>query len=61
MLENYPEKISASQLAKILRISPLTLTRWGNFIPFDRINDRGDKVYNKSDVIKWINDKEEKN
>jgi len=55
-LNNLPNLLTNPELAKILRISPLTLRRWGNRgdVKFMRINSRGDRRYKKEDVLEML-------
>lgn len=55
--DEMPELLLISEVAKILRVSILTIKRWekkGKITPI-RINDRGDRRYRKSDIINLIN------
>lgn len=54
--EEMPELLLISEVAKILRVSILTIKRWeekGKITPI-RINDRGDRRYRKKDIINLI-------
>ncbi len=51
--EDWPELLTVKEVAKILRVSPLTIKRWGNrgkLTPI-RINSRGDRRYKKEAVL----------
>lgn len=58
--ENWPELLTVKEVAKILRVSPLTIKRWGNKgkLPPIRINSRGDRRYTKEQVL-WVLGKSE--
>ena len=56
-LKDLPDLLTVTQAAHFLRLSPLTLKRWGKqgkIVPM-RINKRGDRRYKKSDLEKLIN------
>ena len=56
-IDNLPELLTLKETAQILRISPLTLKRWGNkgkLVPL-RINSRGDRRYKKTELLTLIN------
>ena len=61
---NWPDLLTTNEVAKIFRVTPLTIKRWGNRgkIRFIRINSRGDRRYRKDAVLYLlgINPKEEK-
>jgi len=53
MLDDYPEILTISEAAEILRVTPLTLKRWekkGRIQPI-RINSRGDRRYTKQQIL----------
>jgi excisionase family DNA binding protein len=54
-LENMPDLLTVTEVAKILRVSPLTIKRWGKRgkLPAIRINSRGDRRYKKEAVL-WL-------
>jgi len=58
--EGWPELLTIKEVAKILRVSPLTIKRWGNKgkLPPIRINSRGDRRYTKEQVL-WVLGKSE--
>lgn len=62
--DNWPDLLTTNEVAKIFRVTPLTIKRWGNRgkIRFVRINSRGDRRYQKVAVLYLlgINPKEEK-
>jgi len=53
MLEEYPEILTISEAAKIMRVAPLTLKRWEKKgkIQSIRINSRGDRRYLKKQIL----------
>ena len=60
-LENLPDLLTVREVADILRVSPLTIKRWGKRgkLPAIRINARGDRRYRKEQVL-WLLGIEEK-
>ena len=52
-LNNLPDLLTVREVAEILRVSPLTIKRWGNRgkLPAIRINSRGDRRYKKEQVL----------
>lgn len=54
-LESLPDLLTVKEVAEILRVSPLTLKRWGKRgkLPAIRINSRGDRRYRKESVL-WM-------
>lgn len=55
-INDLPELLTVTEVAKLLRISPLTLKRWGKkgiLIPI-RINTRGDRRYKKSMILDFL-------
>ncbi len=53
--EQWPDLLTVREVAKILRVSPLTIKRWGKRgkLPAIRINSRGDRRYKKEAVL-WL-------
>ena len=53
--ENLPELMTVKEVATFLRVSPLTIKRWGKRgkLPAIRINARGDRRYKKEAVL-WL-------
>lgn len=51
--DEWPELLTVKEVAKILRVSPLTIKRWGKRgkLPAIRINSRGDRRYKKEAVM----------
>ena len=54
-LDDLPDLLTIREVAEILRISPLTIKRWGKKgkLPAIRINSRGDRRYRKEAVL-WL-------
>lgn len=54
-LEDLPDLLTVREVAQILRVSPLTIKRWGKRgkLPAIRINSRGDRRYRKEAVL-WL-------
>lgn len=54
-LENLPDLLTVREVADLLRVSPLTVKRWGKRgkLPAIRINSRGDRRYRKEAVL-WL-------
>ena len=53
ILKNLPDLLTVSEVADLLRVSPLTIKRWGKRgkLPPIRINSRGDRRYKKEAVL----------
>ena len=51
-LKNLPDLLTVREVADLLRVSPLTLKRWGKRgkLPAIRINSRGHRRYKKEPV-----------
>jgi len=50
-----PDLMTVKEVAKFLRVSPITIKRWGKkgkLVPI-RINSRGDRRYTKEQVL-WL-------
>jgi len=54
-LDELPDLLTVREVAEILRVSPLTIKRWGKRgkLPAIRINSRGDRRYRKEAVL-WL-------
>jgi len=52
-LDNLPDLLTVREVADLLRVSPLTVKRWGKRgkLPAIRINSRGDRRYKKEAVL----------
>ena len=54
-LKNLPDLLTVREVAELLRVSPLTIKRWGKrgkLVPI-RINSRGDRRH-KKDAVLWL-------
>lgn len=54
-LEDLPDLLTVREVAEVLRVSPLTIKRWGKRgkLPAIRINSRGDRRYRREAVF-WL-------
>ena len=54
-LIDLPDLLTVKEVAELLRVSPLTIKRWGKRgkLPAIRINSRGDRRYKKEAVL-WL-------
>jgi len=54
-IDELPDLLTVREVAEILRVSPLTIKRWGKRgkLPPIRINSRGDRRYKKESVL-WL-------
>ncbi len=54
-LDELPDLLTVREVAEILRVSPLTIKRWGKRgkLSAIRINSRGDRRYRKEAVL-WL-------
>lgn len=54
-LADLPDLLTVREVADLLRVSPLTIKRWGKRgkLPAIRINSRGDRRY-KKEAILWL-------
>jgi len=61
-LDDLPDLLTIREVADLLRISPLTIKRWGKKgkLPAIRINTRGDRRYRKEVVLRLLGVEEEK-
>jgi excisionase family DNA binding protein len=60
-LEDLPDLMTIREVADLLRVSPLTIKRWGKSgkLPAIRINSRGDRRYKKEIVLRLLGVDEE--
>ena len=61
-LDDLPDLMTIREVADLLRISPLTIKRWGKKgkLPAIRINSRGDRRYRKEVVLRLLGVEEQK-
>jgi excisionase family DNA binding protein len=54
-INDLPDLLTVKEVAELLRVSPLTVKRWGKRgkLPAIRINSRGDRRYRKEAVL-WL-------
>jgi excisionase family DNA binding protein len=54
-INNLPDLLTVREVAELLRVSPLTIKRWGKRgkLSAIRINTRGDRRYRKEAVL-WL-------
>jgi excisionase family DNA binding protein len=54
-LEDLPDLLTVREVSELLRVSTLTIKRWGKRgkLPAIRINSRGDRRYKKEAVL-WL-------
>jgi excisionase family DNA binding protein len=54
-IKNLPDLLTVKEVANLLRVSPLTIKRWGarGKLPAIRINSRGDRRY-KKEAVMWL-------
>lgn len=55
-IDDLPELLTIKEVAQLLRVSPLTIKRWGKKgkLPAIRINSRGDRRYRKEVVLRLL-------
>jgi excisionase family DNA binding protein len=54
-IDTLPDLLTVREVAEVLRVSPLTIKRWGKRgkLPAIRIISRGDGIYKKVGVL-WL-------
>ena len=52
-IDDLPDLLTVREVAEVLRVSPLTIKRWGKRgkLPAIRINSRGDRRYKKESIL----------
>ena len=62
-LSDLPDLMTIREVADLLRISPLTIKRWGKKgkLPAIRINSRGDRRYKKEVILRLLGEEKELN
>jgi len=60
-LDNLPDLMTIREVANLLRVSTLTVKRWGKKgkLPAIRINSRGDRRYRKQVILRLLGVEEE--
>ncbi len=60
-LSDLPDLMTIREVASLLRVSSLTIKRWGKKgkLPAIRINSRGDRRYKKAVVLKLLGEIQE--
>lgn len=55
-LDDLPDLLTIAEVASLLRVSALTVKRWGKRgkLPAIRINSRGDRRYKKEVVLRLL-------
>ncbi len=55
-IKNLPDLLTIREVSELLRVSPLTLKRWGKRgkLAAIRINSRGDRRYKKESVLAML-------
>lgn len=55
-LDNLPDLLTIKEVSELLRVSPLTVKRWGKNgkLPAIRINSRGDRRYKKEVILRLL-------
>ncbi len=55
-LSDLPDLLTIREVADLLRVSPLTIKRWGKKgkLPAVRINSRGDRRYKKEVITRLL-------
>lgn len=60
-MKDLPDLLTIKEVAELLRVSALTIKRWGKKgkLPAIRINSRGDRRYKKDVVLRLLGVQEE--
>lgn len=55
-IDNLPDLMTIREVSDLLRVSPLTIKRWGKKgkLPAIRINSRGDRRYKKEVILRLL-------
>lgn len=55
-LESMPDLLTVREVSELLRVSPLTIKRWGKRgkLPAIRINSRGDRRYKRKQFFGFL-------
>jgi excisionase family DNA binding protein len=55
-LDHLPDLLTIKEVSDLLRVSPLTIKRWGKKgkLPAIRINSRGDRRYKKDVILRLL-------
>ena len=55
-LDNLPDLMTIKEVSELLRVSALTIKRWGKKgkLPAIRINSRGDRRYKKEVILRLL-------
>ena len=55
-LDNLPDLLTIKEVSELLRVSALTIKRWGKKgkLPAIRINSRGDRRYKKEVILRLL-------
>lgn len=56
-IQDLPDLLTLREVSQLLRVSTLTLKRWGKSgkLPAIRINSRGDRRFKREEVLKVLN------
>lgn len=60
-LQDLPDLMTIREVSELLRVSPLTVKRWGKKgkLPAIRINSRGDRRYKKEVILRLLGETKE--
>lgn len=55
-IDDLPDLLTIREVSELLRVSPLTIKRWGKKgkLPAIRINARGDRRYRKEIILRFL-------